>query len=207
MAWFSRPFPSRHGWSRLPGVRHLTAAVIHLLALLFQLPARAQDRIELINQSSQPWTLALVEEASAGVGTLVCLDKFSGRSLATLARTGDQTQLPPRSRLLLEFQRRSGYLFLGFILRDERGCYGEYVASLEFLTSRRITLHLVSERVGEPMNRLDDGSIREFVNNAIDLGENAITIRANTLASPEGDPASAPARAGSPPPPGPGPLR
>jgi hypothetical protein len=88
-----------------------------------------------------------------------------------------------------------------------RGCYGEYVASLEFLTSRRITLHLVSERVGEPMNRLDDGSIREFVNNAIDLGESAITIRANTLASPEGNPASSTARAGSPPPPDPGPLQ
>ena len=54
----------------------------------------AQDRVELVNQSNQPWTLALVEGAKPGRGTLTLVDKFTGKIQAVLAKVGESATLP-----------------------------------------------------------------------------------------------------------------
>jgi len=178
-----------------------------LLALLVRVSASAQDRVEIVNQSAQPWTLALVEGSRPRAGTLTGVDKFTGTTLFTLTKAGDSATLPPNTRTLLVFHRKAGYLYQGFILKDHLGSYAEYVASLEFLTSRTISLQLVSHHVGTPLDREDDGAIAEFLANAIEIGERTITIRPNSLefvpAAGRWEETRSAARTGSRPPPGP----
>ena len=103
-------------------------------------PAWSQERRALLNRSNLPWTLALVEGGRAGDGSISFLDKFSGRSLGKLARVGEAATIPAKGRLMLVFNRREGYFYQNFILKDARGFYAEYVASVEFLSSPRITI-------------------------------------------------------------------
>ena len=187
--------PDRRAWSRLTGPRIApggtrTGLSTVLLSLMIRVAAPAQDRVELVNQSNQPWTLALVEGSRPMTGTLECVDKFSGRLLVTLCRAGDATTLAPQSRTLLIFRRKTGYLYEDFILQDHLGHYAEYVANLRFLTSTAISIQLVAQHVGFPLNREGDGAVKQFINDAIDISDRAITIRPNALESarPEGFP-------------------
>lgn len=182
--------PARAAWGRQAGsggTRKGFSTV--LLSLMIRVALPAQDRVELVNQSTQPWTLALVEGSRPMAGSVECVDKFSGKALVTLSRAGDATTLAPQSRILLIFRRKAGYLYEDFILQDRLGNYAEYVANLRFLTSAAITVQLVAQHVGFPLNREGDGAIKRFIDDAIDIGDRSITIRPNAL---ESTPASGP---------------
>lgn len=96
-----------------------------LFALVMHTSSLAQDRAELVNRSSQPWTLALVEGTHASVGSLTLVDKFTGKISASLAKVGDAAILPARAHLLVVFNREGGYMNRDFILKDTLGYYAE----------------------------------------------------------------------------------
>ncbi|BDU74033.1 hypothetical protein [Mesoterricola silvestris] len=156
---------------------------IRLFPLLMALAPglHAQDRLELLNRSGRPWTLALAEGAKPGRGSLTLVDKFTGRVRAQLAKTGEQVVLPPQGRFLLVFNRVGGYLYQDFLLRDSFGFYGEYVACVEFLSSPGISVQLVDQHVGPPMDQADDGAIKQYVLDAIAIGSGNIIIHPNSL--------------------------
>lgn len=141
----------------------------------------AQDRTELVNRSGQPWTLALAEGAKPGRGSLTLLDKFTGRVKAELSQVGESVTLPPQGRFLVIFNRSGGYLFRDFLLKDTFGFYAEYVASVEFLSTPAISIQLVDHHVGPPMDRSDDGAIKQYVMDAITLGSGNIIIHHTSL--------------------------
>lgn len=153
--------------------------LLPLLAL--PLPGLAQDRMELANRSLQPWTLALVEGSQPGQGSLSVVDKFTGRPLATLTRAGDRIELPPRARYLAIFNRVGGYLFLGFILRDTLGWFAEYRATVEFLSSRRVSVGLVGHHLGPPLDRSDEGEVQQRLGDLIEIDQDNLTIRPDAL--------------------------
>ncbi|WP_306599436.1 hypothetical protein [Geothrix sp. 21YS21S-2] len=140
-----------------------------------------QDRTELVNRSGQPWTLALAEGAKPGRGSLTLLDKFTGKVQAELAKVGESVTLPPQGRFLVIFNRSGGYLFRDFLLKDAFGFYAEYVASVEFLSAPNISIQLVDHHVGPPMDRSDDGAIKQYVMDAITLGSGNIIIHHASL--------------------------
>jgi len=158
------------------------------LALLACAAARAQDRTELVNKSGQPWTLALVEGTRPGRGSLTLVDKFSGRARGTLARVGDATTIPAQGRLLVVFNRETGFLYRHFILKDRAGFYGEYCASVAFLSSPRISINLVDQHVGPPMDHADEAVVKQFLLDAIEIGGENIIIHPNTLEAAPSDP-------------------
>lgn len=152
-----------------------------LLLLAASFGARAQDRAEVVNRSGKPWVLALVEGAQPGRGSLTLLDKFTGRTLGTLRRAGDRVELPPQAHCLAIYGRDNGYLFLGFILRDVFGWYAEYRASVEYLSSPRITVGLVGQHVGPPLDRAEDGEVAQRLGDFIEIGSENIIIHPNSL--------------------------
>lgn len=141
----------------------------------------AQDRTELVNRSGRPWTLALAEGPKPGRGTLTLVDKFTGKVRAELSKVGESATLPPQGRVLLIFNRSGGYLYRDFLLKDALGYYAEYVASVEFLSTPRISIQLVDQHVGPPMDRADDGAVKQYVMDAIAVGSGNIIIHHNSL--------------------------
>jgi len=141
----------------------------------------AQDRTELVNRSGQPWTLALAEGVKPGRGSLTLVDKFTGKVQAELTKVGESVTLPPQGRFLVIFNRSGGYLFRDFLLKDKYGFYAEYVASVEFLSTPSISIQLVDQHVGPPMDRADDGAIKQHVLDAITLGSGNIIIHHASL--------------------------
>jgi len=79
------------------------------------------------------------------------------------------------------FNRSGGYLFRDFLLKDKYGFYAEYVASVEFLSTQGISIQLVDQHVGPPMDRADDGAIKQHVLDAITLGSGNIIIHHASL--------------------------
>lgn len=169
------------GTSRFFTLRTFVYGVPILAVLAWPIPAMAQDRTEIVNKSNQPWTLALVEGAKPASGTMKLMDKFSGKTLATLSNVGDAAALPPRSHGLLVFNRNGGYMFRDFILKDSQGYYAEYVASVEYLSSRKITIQLVDHHVGPPMDQTDDETIKQYLADGIEVGNENIIIHFNSL--------------------------
>jgi hypothetical protein len=155
-----------------------------LILLALPIPGLAQDRMELVNHSLQPWTLALVEGSRPLQGSLDVVDKFTGRTLATLAQAGDRIVLPPRARYLAIYHRVGGYLFLGFILRDSLGWFAEYRATVEFLSSRRISVGLVGHHLGPPLDRAGEGEVLQRLGDLIEIDQDCLTIRPDALGSP-----------------------
>lgn len=156
-----------------------------LLPLLIAacLACRGQDRWELANRSGKPWTLAQVEGARPARGGLRLLDKFTGRSAGTLSRAGDTVTVPAGARLMLVFERQEGDLFRALLLKDARGWYVEYQASVAFLSSPDISLCRTGSRLGPPMDREDDLAAGQFLDQAIEVGRDGILIHPDTLAS------------------------
>jgi hypothetical protein len=144
----------------------------------------AQDRLDLANRSGQPWTLALVEGIRPGLGRVRFVDKFTGLALASLSRTGDTAVIPARSRALLVFDRSGGDFFRTFILKDLRGYYAEYRASVDFLTSPRVDLRLLGGHVGPPMDRADETAVRTYLEEAVEIERENIIIHPNFLEGP-----------------------
>lgn len=167
------------GWKGLRGL---------FLALLLGLPAAAQDRTELMNRSNRPWTLALVEGLRPGQGSLTLVDKFTGRVFASLSKVGDAVPVPAQAHVLLVFNREAGYVYRDFILRDPNGYYAEYLATVEFLSSPRVSINLVDHHVGPPMDQSDEVAIKQFLGDAIEIGSENIIIHSNSIGAPELDP-------------------
>jgi hypothetical protein len=164
-----------------PLLRALGRGVFPALVLLACTAVHAQDRTEIVNKSGQSWTLALVEGTRPGRGSLTLVDKFSGRTTGTLAKVGDGTIIPPQGRLLVVFNREAGFLYRHFILRDRSGFYGEYCATVEFLSTPRISVHLVDQHVGPPMDHADEAVVKQFLLDAIEIGSENIIIHPNSL--------------------------
>lgn len=156
-----------------------------LFALVMHTSSLAQDRAELVNRSSQPWTLALVEGTHASVGSLTLVDKFTGKISASLAKVGDAAILPARAHLLVIFNREGGYMNRDFILKDTLGYYAEYRATVEFLSTPRISINLVDHHLGAPMDHSDDEAVKQFLEDAIEIGSENIIIHPNYLSEPE----------------------
>jgi hypothetical protein len=161
---------------RMPSPIRLFPLVIGLATGLW-----AQDRTELVNRSGQPWTLALAEGAKPGRGSLTLVDKFTGKVQAELTKVGERATLPPQGRFLVIFNRSGGYLFRDFLLKDTLGFYAEYEASVEFLSTPNISIQLVDHHVGPPMDRSDDGAIKQYVMDAITVGSGNIIIHHTSL--------------------------
>ena len=155
-----------------------------LMVLALHTGSWAQDRTELVNRSSQPWTLSLVEGVKAGRGTLTLVDKFTGKTTGALAKVGDTLTLPARSHQLLVFNREGGYLFRDFLLRDPNGYYAEYLATVEFLSTPKVSISLVDHHVGPPLDHSDEGAIKQFLGDAIEIGSENIIIHPNSLCLP-----------------------
>ena len=170
---------------RWPTVR---VGLLACLLLGLHAPVRAQDRRAVLNRSNRPWTLALVEGSRAGDGTITFLDKFSGRNLGELGRVGEAATIPPKGRLMLVFNRREGYFYQNFIIKDAHGYYAEYVASVEFLSSPQISFQLVDHHVGPPLDRGEEGDVKRFISDAIELGSESIIIHPNDLIPETKDP-------------------
>lgn len=153
----------------------------YLLLILLAAGLRAQDRTEIVNRSGKPWTLALAEGAKPGRGTLTLVDKFTGATRAVLGKVGDSAILPPQGRCLLIFNRSGGYLYQDFLIKDTFGYYVEFVASVEFLSTPSISIQPVDQHVGPPMDRADDGAIKQYVADAISIGSGNIIIHPNSL--------------------------
>ena len=172
----SRSFPAR------PILRALGRAwALAGLCLSLQDRAWGQDRRAILNRSNRPWTLALVEGGRAGDGTITFLDKFSGRNLGVLGRVGEAAAIPAKGRLMLVFNRRDGYFYQNFIIKDAHGYYAEYVASVEFLSSPQISFQLVDQHVGPPLDRAEEGDIKRFISDAIEIDSESIIIHPNDL--------------------------
>ncbi len=152
-----------------------------LLLLLLGVVLRAEDRMEIIVRSRQPWTLALAEGVRAGRGTLSLMDKFTGKPLGTLAKAGDSVVLPAQGRVLLVFNRKEGYLYQDFLLKDIFGYYAEYVASVEFLANQKISIQLVDKHLGPPLDTADEETSKQFVKDSIEIGSDNIVIHPNTM--------------------------
>ena len=158
--------------------------LLFLAVITFCLTGKAsgQDRTEIVNRSAQPWSLALVEGTRPGVGDLTLVDKFTGRTLARLERTGESLALPPQSRCLLVFGRRDGHFQRNFILKDSHGFYAEYSAALAFREDPGITIHLLGQHVGKPLNQADEAIVQQKLNDFIEIGSDNIIIHPNSLA-------------------------
>lgn len=169
------------------GANEWTGRLLVLTLGLTPLATWAQDRFEIVNKSASPWTLALVEGAKPGRGTLTLVDKFTGKTTGSLANVGDGAILPVQGRLLVVFNRDGGYLYRHFILRDPNGFYGEYNATVEFLSAPRISIQLVDQHVGPPMDHADEAAVKQFMSDSIELGSGNIIIHPNTLGNAHPD--------------------
>jgi hypothetical protein len=152
-----------------------------LLAVVLAASLQAQDRVELVNRSGQPWTLSLAEGPKAGRGSLTLVEKFTGKVQAELGRVGESTTLPPQGRFFVVFNRSGGYFYQDFLLKDKFGYYAEYVATVEFLSTPSISIQLTDQHVGPPMDRSDDGTIKQYLADAISFGSGNIIIHPNSL--------------------------
>jgi hypothetical protein len=152
------------------------------LILALTLPAAAQDRAEVVNRSGRAWTLALVEGGLPRRGSLTLVDKFTGKTLATLAKAGDRVALPPGCHCLAVYNRDAGYLFLGFILQDGNGWYAEYQASVDYLSSTRLSLALVDHHLGPPLDGFEEGEVQQRLSDLLEVGAEAIVIHPDVLA-------------------------
>lgn len=170
--------PPRAGWAWLSGL---------LLVFSLAIPAEGQDRTEVVNRSNQPWTLALVEGHHSGRGTLTLVDKFTGRVTGSLAKVGDAVTVPAQGRVLVVFNRDAGYVYRDFILKDPNGYYAEYLATVEFLSSPRVSISLVDHHVGPPMDQSDEIAIKQFLGDAIEIGCENIIIHPNSIGMPKSD--------------------
>lgn len=151
--------------------------------LAASLACQGQDRLELANCSGKPWILAQVEGVRPARGGLRLLDKFTGRTAGTLARAGDTVTIPSGARFLLVFDREEGDFFRALVLRDTRGWYVEYQASVAFLSSPDITIRRVGCRQGPSKDREDDLAAGQLLDEAIEVVREGILIHPDTLAS------------------------
>jgi hypothetical protein len=133
------------------------------------------------NRSALPWTLTLLEGLKPQCGTLTLKDRAQATPLGTLTKPGEAITLPPKGTFMAIFERKSGYLYQNLMFKDIQGHYAEFLAHIEFLSNPVITLQLVGHRVGPPLDRADEGTLRQFINDSIEVGSDSITIHPNTL--------------------------
>jgi hypothetical protein len=154
-----------------------------LLSAAFVLasPAQAQDRMTLENRSALPWTLTLVEGLKPESGTLIVKDRTTSKPLGALARPGESMVLPPKGSFIAIFERNRGNLYQNIEFKDVNGHYAELLAHIEFLSNPVITVETVGHHVGSPLDRADEGAVLQFIEGAIDVGNDSIIIHFNTL--------------------------
>jgi len=152
-----------------------------LFALAATVSSQAQERRQLVNHSGQPWTIAMVEGVKARMGTLTIIDKATGKTLSVLSKVGDSTVIPAQSCMLVVFNRVAGYMYCNFLLKDIKGYFAEYVATVEYLSDSRLSIDMVDTHVGPPMDLNDDSDIKQFVSQGIEFRSQSIIIHWNTL--------------------------
>jgi len=140
---------------------------IAALVLLLATGALAQDRMEWVNASPNPWTLAVVLGTREGRGTVVVQEKFSGRTLQKLREASDRFNLRPGTRYILTFQREEGMFSRNFIFQDGEGRHVEYCIYNEYKPSKQLTVDLVNHRVGIQANLVDPSHLEAKLRNAI----------------------------------------
>lgn len=156
-----------------PALRLLRAAV---LAMILAPASWAQDRLELANDSPNPWTLAIVLGTREGRGSVVVQEKFSGRTLAKLRDAADRISLRPATSYILTFQREDGIFSRNFIFQDGQGRYVEYCFYNEFKPSKQLNLDLVNHRVGVQASIVDPSHLDAKLREAIALEGDRLAI-------------------------------
>jgi hypothetical protein len=172
-----RPCPSR------------SSALLAVLLLAGGVPAPgAELRRELFNRSGQPWRLALVERIRANLGRMRIIDKFSGRTVGTLDKTGESLVIPAGARYLVEFAEENRTFFHDFILQDQAGSYVEYLASVPFAADPVPVVAYKDKHVGPPLDRATDEAILRRIEDAISTDDGNLIIRQDAIC-PRGVPA------------------
>jgi hypothetical protein len=165
-----RPCPSH----RLP----LLAAALLLCAG----PAPGSEiRRELFNRSGHAWRLALVEGIQANLGRMRIIDKFSGKTVTDLDKTGASLTIPAGARYLVEFGEENRAFFRDLILQDEAGSYVEYLARVPFLADPAPVLFYKDRHVGPPLDRDTDEAVLRRIEDAISTADGNLIIRQDSL--------------------------
>lgn len=162
----------------------LTIPAMTLLLSLFNL-ASAQHppyaKTQLSNQSSVTWKLTLVEGRQPQAGTLRCLDKFTGKLVKALAKSGETVLLAPGCKYLIDFAQGTKYCHHDFILEDPQGNYAEFIATVPYLANPQITLQLQGGHVGSPLNQSADEELTRIFEAAVRTENGSLTIVQNTI--------------------------
>ena len=144
------------------------AAALELSSAWASAPARPlQEEKQFFNKSSQAWTLTLVQGVRETAGSMHFIDKFTGKRLRVLAKVGDSITLAPGSRYMVAFVPDRSYIYNNFIVRDGRGDYVEYAASIPFRSNPQLNLQITDHHVGSPLNLATDEVIRTSIDEVI----------------------------------------
>lgn len=157
--------------------RRTGAAILALLPLLAgRSAAGGVCRSEFFNRSAQAWHLTLVEGTRERLGQLEVVEKFSGKRIGTLARTGDDLKLPAGARYLVAYVCDKGGFFQDFVLEDGRGHYAEYTASLPDQSEPAPVLSLRDQHVGPPLDQATEAAVQRAIADKVNTDNGNLII-------------------------------
>jgi hypothetical protein len=134
------------------------------------------ERRACCNQSGAAWRITLVEGAKPRVGAMVFLDKFSGKELKVLRKSGDSLTLPPGSSYVYSFSTINHYCYQDFMLLDPRGHYVEFVASVPYLANPEVVLDRSGQGLGSPLNEASGRATTRAIEAALRVDRGGLTI-------------------------------
>ena len=157
-------------------------AFLAVLTLLASGPVLgAGTRRDLINRSGRDWRLFLVEGGREGVGKVLVLEKFSGKTVRTLQRVGDSVKIPAGAHYLLEFTYVNHYFFHELLLQDGHGHYVEYRAAVQYLSEPLPDFVVMDKHVGPPLDEASEAAVLRAVDDAIDTRNGNLIISQDFL--------------------------
>ena len=157
-------------------------ALLAFVALLASGPALgAGPRREFYNRSGRDWRLFLVEGARAGVGKVIILEKFSGKTIGTLDHVGQSVRIPPGAHYLLELTYVNNYFFHEMLLQDGHGHYVEYQAAVQYLNEPVPDFVVMDQHVGPPLDQEARETVLKAIDDAIDTTHGNLIITRDFL--------------------------
>jgi hypothetical protein len=144
-------------------------------------PQARYERKAFSNQSGASWRIALVEGREQQRGKMEFRDKFSGKVAGTLEKPGDSLVLAPGACYLVDLAQDHADFHHTFILADTRGNYAEFVATVPYRANPQMTLNLVHQHVGSPLNRGSQVEIARAIDAAVRKDGEDLTILQNYI--------------------------
>jgi hypothetical protein len=145
------------------------------------IPQPHYERKAFSNQSGAAWRITLVEGREQQRGKMEFHDKFSGKVAGSLEKPGDSLVLAPGTCYLVDLAQDHADFHHTFILADTRGNYAEFVATVPYRANPQMTLSLVHQHVGSPLNRGSQIEIIRAVDAAVRKDGEDLTILQNFI--------------------------